>query len=304
MTETITVHGGRQPTNRVAADTYNPIVGSTADHPIDFPIGTPVAQSTTASATVIPARADDASTASVTGFAAGRAVVGSRVIVQMTGPLHLTTDQWDAITGEVGGLTEGATYFLDAASEGGMTTTAPSADGEIRTPLGIALSAEDFLVQIGAAAAVSGSAIFNSAAMFFGTTTGEGSAGNDYPSSLGIGAAVPFPRDGAATHAPVTRASGSSFTVVDSGVYEISWTVGFVQASQIQISIGGSGVVDTTTLSGANSINSNTVIVALSAGELIELVNPPGNPGALTVQAAGVDLQQAQAPSIVFRRLS
>jgi hypothetical protein len=147
--------------------------------------------------------------------------------------------------------------------------------------------------------------LFNSAVMFFGTTTGTGSAGNDYSTGIGIGTAVPFPRDGAATNASVVRASGSSFTVVDSGVYEISWTVGFVQKSQLQISISGSGVVDTTTLSGgANSINSNTVIVTLSAGELIELINPPGNPGALTVQAADVDLQQAQAPNITFRRLS
>lgn len=141
--------------------------------------------------------------------------------------------------------------------------------------------------------------------MFFGTTTGEGSAGNDYPIPVASGAAVPFPRDAAGVNAPLTRASASSFTVVVSGVYEISWTVGFVEASQLQLSISGSGVVDTTTLSGApNSINSNTAIVALSAGELIELINPPGNPAALTVQAADVVLQQAQAPNITFRLLS
>lgn len=141
--------------------------------------------------------------------------------------------------------------------------------------------------------------------MFFGTTTGEGSAGNDYPSPLASGAAVPFPRNAAAVNAPVARASASSFTVLVSGVYEISWTVAFVEASQLQISISGLGVVDTTTLSGApNSINSNAAIVALSVGELIELINPPGNPGALTVQAADVTLQQAQAPNITFRLLS
>lgn len=43
------------------------------------------------------------------------------------------------------GLTPGATYYLSAATAGAMTTTAPSATGQVVTRLGKATSATEFL---------------------------------------------------------------------------------------------------------------------------------------------------------------
>jgi len=149
MTEANTIAGGRPPSTIISANSYNPIVQGSAGHPAEFPIGTPVSQSPSEDGAVTAARANAGGTAQITGIAAGRGVVGSRVIAQMIGPLTLSTDQWDQITGESGGLTRGATYFLDAAAEGRMTTTAPSGVGEIVRSLGIALSKKDFLIQVG-----------------------------------------------------------------------------------------------------------------------------------------------------------
>lgn len=42
------------------------------------------------------------------------------------GPLELTTAEWDAITGQVGGLTPGIPYFLSTAVAGRITTVPPS----------------------------------------------------------------------------------------------------------------------------------------------------------------------------------
>lgn len=148
MTDTNINAGGRPPTNQLAANTYNPIAGATTSHPKHFPIGTPVAQSTLVAGTAIPAQADDIDTALVTGLAVVPGVAGEPVLTQLSGPVTLTTAQWDAITGQVGGLTPGVPYFLDAATEGKLTTTAPGGGGDFVTPVGIGLTARDFLIQI------------------------------------------------------------------------------------------------------------------------------------------------------------
>jgi hypothetical protein len=62
--------------------------------------------------------------------------------------LVATTTQWDAVTGETGGLTPGANYFLDAATAGKMTQTAPTTAGEFVVRVGHALSATEFEIEV------------------------------------------------------------------------------------------------------------------------------------------------------------
>lgn len=139
MTDTSTRSGGRAPGNFTS---YNPIAGDT------FPPGTPVCQSQDADGTVLPADASDAETANVVGIATGAGVEDGPVHVQSLGPLTLTTAEWDAITGGSGGLTRGAPYFLSTTT-GRITATAPSGSGQFVTPLGVASSATDLIVQVG-----------------------------------------------------------------------------------------------------------------------------------------------------------
>lgn len=68
--------------------------------------------------------------------------------VAVAGILTATTGQWDAITGQVGGLTSGATYFLSGGTPGTLTTTPPSGVGEYIAPIGIALSTTKFKIAI------------------------------------------------------------------------------------------------------------------------------------------------------------
>jgi hypothetical protein len=155
MTDTSVIAGGRIPPNQVAGNNYNPIVGGTPAHPVDYPILTPVVVSLVADGQVIPGRANAEDTSSVIGLCAGRAVVGSKVVVQTDGVITATTAEWDEITGQVGGLTRGAAYFLSPGfQEGMLTSTEPSGSGDFVTPVGIALSARDFLIQICCAQAV------------------------------------------------------------------------------------------------------------------------------------------------------
>lgn len=65
------------------------------------------------------------------------------------GMLVGTMAQWDAVAGTNGGLTPGATYFLDPASAGRITATPPNTAGQVNVILGMALSSTDLEVNIG-----------------------------------------------------------------------------------------------------------------------------------------------------------
>jgi hypothetical protein len=88
------------------------------------------------------ARADAVGTADAFALvsAASIAAAGSGS-VQTDGFFIATTAQWDAITGQTGGLTPNAAYFLSATTAGRLTTTAPTATGQFSTYIGRAVSA-------------------------------------------------------------------------------------------------------------------------------------------------------------------
>lgn len=146
---------GLPPGNVQAANTYNPTAGASAAHSdrTSFPPGTPVVQSSSADKTVIPGRANAASTSSMTGLAVIPGVVGQPVLTQFAGVLTLETGQWDAVIvgGSGGGLVTGSPYYLSSGfSEGQLSPSAPSTSGDFVAPVGVALSPTDLLIQLSA----------------------------------------------------------------------------------------------------------------------------------------------------------
>ncbi len=63
------------------------------------------------------------------------------------GLLTLTTLQWDAVTGDSGGLTLGNTYYPSAITPGEITNVRPSGVGQFVTKIGVAVSDTTMLVQ-------------------------------------------------------------------------------------------------------------------------------------------------------------
>lgn len=72
---------------------------------------------------------------------------GATGIVATSGEVTGTTAQWDAVTGQTGGLTAGASYFLDVATAGKLTTTPPSTGFLVK--VGQAISPTKFVVRVG-----------------------------------------------------------------------------------------------------------------------------------------------------------
>jgi hypothetical protein len=68
--------------------------------------------------------------------------------ITLDGILTATTAQWDAVTGDAGGLTFKAKYYLDPATAGKITKTAPSTIGQWVVEVGEALSATDMKINV------------------------------------------------------------------------------------------------------------------------------------------------------------
>ena len=69
--------------------------------------------------------------------------------VAVDGVVTATTTQWDAVTGQTGGLTPNATYYLDPTTIAKLTTASITTPGQVIQQVGKAGSITDFEICIG-----------------------------------------------------------------------------------------------------------------------------------------------------------
>ena len=87
------------------------------------------------------AEANAGTTVEVIGLVADTSITnGTSGNVQTSGVVSATTGQWDTVAGTSGGLTAGTVYYLDPATAGKLTSTAPSTVGQYIVRVGKALS--------------------------------------------------------------------------------------------------------------------------------------------------------------------
>lgn len=109
--------------------------------------GCPVYETVTA-LTVDKARANAISTSQVVGLTIASISASATGTVRSSGPVTLTTGEWDAITGGTGGLTIGSRYYLDPSTAGKLTLTPTDSTGNFLVEVGKALSTLKMLVAI------------------------------------------------------------------------------------------------------------------------------------------------------------
>jgi len=119
-------------------------VGRTADAALA--VGQPVYASSASNVDL--AQADAQGTIRIKGLAAEAIAAAASGEILVDGIMTATTGEWDAVTGETGGLTPGADYFLDAGTAGMMTQTAPTTAGEFVVRVGHALSDTEFEIEV------------------------------------------------------------------------------------------------------------------------------------------------------------
>jgi hypothetical protein len=95
------------------------------------------------------AQANTKSTAKIAGLVYdGSIAAGASGNIAQSGVMVGTTTQWDAVAGTTGGLSFGAYYFLDPATPGKITATAPTTTGQVNVLIGIALSTTELELEI------------------------------------------------------------------------------------------------------------------------------------------------------------
>lgn len=111
-------------------------------------IGQPVYIS--AADTVDLAKADAAATSKVFGLVSDTTIdTTDPGNILYRGILTATTGQWDAVTGQTGGLTAGSEYFLDPTTAGKLTTTKPSTATQVVKKVGVAISTTKMKLELG-----------------------------------------------------------------------------------------------------------------------------------------------------------
>lgn len=93
------------------------------------------------------ARANASGTTKVFGLVRASSISAAAAgDIQTSGVLTATTGEWDAATGETGGLTPGVYYYLDAGTAGMLTQTPPSSVGQYVVPVGLASSTTEMYI--------------------------------------------------------------------------------------------------------------------------------------------------------------
>lgn len=130
-----------------AASSEVDVIALTNEGSVDAPIGSPVYISGDNAFQL--ARANAGATVNAIALVRDPNIpAAANGYAQTDGTLTATPAQWDAITGESGGLVAGSTYFLSAAAAGQLTRTAPVTQGEYVLQIGKAVSAETLEITI------------------------------------------------------------------------------------------------------------------------------------------------------------
>lgn len=97
-----------------------------------------------AAGTVKKAQADALLTSRILGLVQDASIAAAAIgNIQTDGVFVASTGEWDVVAGTTGGLTPGINYFLDPATAGLITATAPTTSGQVVVNLGLALSATE-----------------------------------------------------------------------------------------------------------------------------------------------------------------
>lgn len=179
--------GGILSTGTISGYTVNSLRTVDNENAGSIVIGQPVYVKSGEADDVDLAQADDEATAMVAGLVYDTSISsGQPGDILTSGTLTATTGQWDAVTGQTGGLTPGATYYLDPSTAGRLTVTRPDDTGHFVTPVGLAFTSTDLLVRVRNAEPVEADAIVLTADLdiYVDTggddDTGDGSVGNPY----------------------------------------------------------------------------------------------------------------------------
>ncbi len=127
-------------TTQVGLNTDSIVVELTNNDSVTITKGTPVYSG------FERAKADNSTTTKVIGLAFENITSSSTGGIQTIGVVTATTEEWDVVTGDSGGLTPNTLYYLSETTAGKLKTTAPTT-GYI-SPIGVAITTTQLRIEI------------------------------------------------------------------------------------------------------------------------------------------------------------
>lgn len=152
-----------------------------------------------------------------------------------------------------------------------------------------------------------------------GTTGATGAAGPvafaefyalmppDNATTVAAGGAVDFPNNGPASGG-IARTGVDTFQLQEIGTYRVAFTVSVSEAGQLQLSVdsGGGAVPLAATVygraTGTSQITGESLVTTTVKNSVLSVINPTGNPTALTITPLAGGTQPVAA-SLVIERL-
>jgi hypothetical protein len=124
----------------------------------------------------------------------------------------------------------------------------------------------------------------------------------DNTATIAAGAAINFPQDGI-SDGIITRSSANEFLLPAVGIYIVDWQVSISEAAQIMIALNGVEMPNTVVgrATGTSQVTGHTMINTTVANSLLSIVNPSGNPAALTITTIAGGNRAVSANLVITR---
>ena len=124
----------------------------------------------------------------------------------------------------------------------------------------------------------------------------------DNADTVAPGTPVDFPQDGP-NSGDITRASASEFVIPDIGTYQVFFQVPVTEAGQLQLELNGAPLAYTVVerATGASQIVGKFIIETTVINSTLRVINPAGNPTALTITPLAGGASPVSAHLIIER---
>jgi BclA C-terminal domain len=124
----------------------------------------------------------------------------------------------------------------------------------------------------------------------------------DNTATIAAGAPVEFPRNGV-TNGIITRIGTTQFKIPDVGIYLVHWQVSVAEAGQLILQLNGTDIASSVVgrATGTDQLVGHTMITTTLPNSILIVVNPSGNPAALTLNPSAGGTRAVTANLLITR---
>jgi hypothetical protein len=125
---------------------------------------------------------------------------------------------------------------------------------------------------------------------------------SDNTATIAAGARIEFPQNGP-TNSIITRINASQFNIPAIGIYSVSWQVSVAEAGQLILQLNGTDIPSSVVgrATGTTQIYGHTMITTTVINSVLQVVNPSGNPAALTLTPIAGGTRAVTANLVITR---